>query len=183
MPYSEEKLSSDTIFEGRVFTITQDEVRLMNGLAATREVVHHNGGAAIVALNEAGEVALVRQYRYAVGREMTEIPAGKIEPGEDPRQTALRELGEEAGLTADNFVAFGRVIPTCAYCTEVIYLYLATGLHQTQQHLDDDEFLDVFWLPLNEVVEMVMDGHITDSKTVSGILRAKHLLQMGQLQL
>lgn len=183
MPYSEEKLSSETIFEGRVFSVTQDEIRLVNGHTTIREVVHHSGGAAIVALSEAGEVALVRQYRYAAGCEMTEIPAGKIEPGEDPRETALRELGEEAGLTADNFVAFGRVIATCAYCTEVIHLFLATGLHQTQQNLDDDEFLDVFWLPLDEVVEMVMDGRITDGKTVSGILRASYLLQTGRLQL
>ena len=183
MQYNEEKLAGKTIFEGQVFTVTKDDVRLVNGRTASREVVHHKGGAAVVALNKACEVALVRQYRYAVGREVTEIPAGKIEAGEDPRQTALRELGEEAGLTAETFISFGRVIPTCAYCTETIYLYLATGLSSVPQHLDEDEFLDVFWLPLDEAVEMVMDGRIVDSKTVSGLLRANYLLQTGQLKL
>lgn len=183
MAYGEDRLSGKTIFEGRVFTVTQDEIRLVNGHTATREVVHHSGGAAVVALNDRQEVALVRQFRYAAGQEMTELPAGKIEKGEEPRQTATRELAEEAGLAADNFISFGQVIPTCAYCTEIIYLYLATGLHPVPQQLDADEFLDVFWVSLDEAVEMVMDGRIADAKTVSGLLRVKRLLELGQIQL
>jgi ADP-ribose pyrophosphatase len=145
-------------------------------------VVHHGGGAGILALNEKGEVALVRQYRYALGREMVEIPAGKVEPWEPPWETAGRELEEECGITADSLVEFGQVVPTCGYCTEIIYLYLATSLHQTgAQNLDEDEFVDVLWLPLNEAAAIVMDGRIDDSKTAVALLKAKALRDAGQL--
>lgn len=181
--HNEDRVSSKTIFEGKVITLTLDEARLENGKIATREVVHHGGGAAVVALNDKGEVALVRQYRYAVARQLVELPAGKIEAGEDPRETALRELGEEAGVAAAHFTAFGSVLPTCAYCTEEIYIYLATGLSRVERNLDEDEFLDVFWLPLDEAVEQVMDGRIIDAKTCSGLLRAKLLLDAGKITL
>lgn len=181
MPYTEKQLSSEKIFEGKVFDITKDEIQLVNGNTALREVVHHNGGASVVAINEKGEVALVRQFRYAAGREMVEIPAGKIEPGEDPKNTAIRELEEEAGVKAEKITDFGQVLPTCAYCTEIIYIYLATGLTPAKQNLDEDEFLDVFWLQLEEAVEMVMDGRIDDAKTVSGLLRAWKLRQSGEI--
>jgi ADP-ribose pyrophosphatase len=183
MPHIEQTLSSKTLFTGRVFTVTADEARLENGRTARREVVHHTGGAAVVALNEKAEVALVRQFRYAVGRELVEIPAGKIEPGEPHAVTARRELGEEAGLTAGRFVPFGSILPTCAYCTERIYLYLATHLNRVPAHPDEDEFVTLFWLPLSQAVEWVMDGRIDDAKTVSGLLRAKALLDAGQLEL
>lgn len=179
--HKEEQLSSELIFEGKVICVTRDEILLENNKTAIREVVHHNGGAAVVAINAQGEVALVRQFRYAAGAELIEIPAGKIDPGENPRQTAIRELAEEAGCTADIFTDFGSIIPTCAYCTEVIYLYLAKGLHPVAQKLDDDEFLDVFWLPLQEAVDMVLRGEITDSKTVAALLKAKVLHSAGTL--
>ncbi|MGD9559920.1 MAG: NUDIX hydrolase [Oscillospiraceae bacterium] len=179
--HHEKKLSSKEIFAGRVVRLTVDEVELENGKPAFREVVHHNGGAAVVALNEKNEVALVRQFRYAAGRELLEIPAGKVEVGEDPRDTAIRELGEEAGLAADRFAAFGRIIPTCAYCTEVISLFVGTGLHEVARHLDADEFVDLVWMPLDEAVAMVLDGRIEDSKTVAGLLRAQLLQNRGLL--
>lgn len=176
MPHHTEKqLSSKEIFNGQIIRVTLDTVQLENGHQSRREVVHHNGGAGIVALNQKGEVALVRQYRYAVGREVLEIPAGKIEVGEPPLKTARRELEEETGFTAQTLKAFGQVLPTVGYCTEVIYLFLARGLQKTAQHLDEDEFLDVFWLPLGQAVEMVLRGEISDSKTVAGLLKA-HLL-------
>ncbi len=181
--YYEETLSSSEIFKGRVFTITVDEARLANGSVHRREVVHHSGGAGVVALNRAGEVALVRQFRYAVGREMLEIPAGKMEPGEPPEHCARRELREEAGVTAARFAPFGGVLPTCAYCTERIYIYLATRLEDAPRDLDEDELLDVLWLPLDEAVQRVMDGGIDDAKTVSALLRAKMLLDAGKILL
>lgn len=181
MPHWEEKISSETLFEGKVIRLTVDTVELENGNTSTREIVHHNGGAGIVALNEKGEVALVRQFRYAVGRELVEIPAGKVEPGENPLHTAQRELEEETGYKAAHFKEFGQALPTVGYCTETIYIYLAWGLTFTQQHLDADEFVDVFWLPLADAVRMVLDGQITDSKTVSGLLRAKLLQDEGKL--
>ncbi|NLW79801.1 MAG: NUDIX hydrolase [Ruminococcaceae bacterium] len=179
--HMERQTASTEIYKGHIFTITKDEVLLENGKPVTREVVHHTGGAAVVALNDRGEVALVRQYRYAAKQELIELPAGKLEPGEDPRETAIRELAEEAGLKADSVVPFGGVIPTPAYCTEVLYNYLATGLHTVPRNLDEDEFVDVFWLGLDEAVEMVLDGRITDAKTVAGLLRAQLLKVTGQL--
>ncbi len=171
----EKKLTSKEIFKGNVISLTLDEIELQNGNQSLREVVHHNGGACVVAVNDNCEIALVRQYRYAVGKVLTEIPAGKIEIGEDPLNTAARELEEEAGVTAKKIVPFGQVLPTCAYCTEIIYIYLATGLSQTQQNLDPDEFVDVFWLPLEKAAEMVMNGEIDDSKSAVGILKAWQL--------
>lgn len=181
--FYEKKLSSATLYEGRVFTITKDEVELENGKTACREVVHHSGGAGVLALSDKGEAALVRQYRYGAGEEQIEIPAGKMEPGEPAMETARRELREEAGLLAKNLEPFGSVLPTCAYCTEVIYLFLATDLENTAQALDTDEFLEVFWLPLEEAVRLVLAGQITDAKTVSALLRAKILLEQGELAL
>lgn len=175
--YKEKKLESKEIFNGRIIDLTLDTVELENGKTSTREIVHHNGGAAIVAVNEKGEIALVRQYRYALRRQMIEIPAGKIELGETPRKTAIRELKEETGCIAEKIKDFGMVVPTCAYCTEVIYLFLATDLRITQQNLDDDEFLDVFWVPLNKAVDMVMQGEIDDSKAIAGILKLKQKLE------
>ena len=172
MPHSEKQLDSKQVFDGKVIRVTLDTVQLENGGTSTREVVHHGGGAGIIAINDGGEVALVRQFRYALGRELIEIPAGKIEPGEPPRETALRELEEEAGCVASALEDFGSVIPTCGFCNEVIYLFLATGLTPCSQKLDADEFVDVFWLPLEEAVAMVQCGEITDSKSVAGLLRA-----------
>ncbi len=181
--HHEETVSSKSVFEGRVFRVTVDEARLENGKIAPREVVHHSGGAAVLALNERAEVALVRQFRYAVGRQLIEIPAGKIEPGEAPGPAARRELGEEAGLAARHFVPFGSILPTCAYDTEVIHIFLATGLREVPCHPDADEFVSVFWLPLEKAVQMVMDGEITDAKSVSALLRAARLLEAGELEL
>lgn len=181
MPHGETKLHSEEIFSGHIIRVTVDEVALENGKTSRREIVHHGGGAAIVALNAQGQVALVRQFRYAVGRELTEIPAGKVEKGEDPGETARRELHEEVGCTAASFKAFGSVIPTSGYCTETIYLYLATGLQDVGQQLDEDEFLDVFWMDLDEAVQRVLDGEFTDGKTVAGLLKAHALRQAGKL--
>lgn len=172
-PHHEDKIASEEIYQGKIFTVTRDTVRLENGREASREVVHHHGGAGILALDGEGRLAMVRQFRYAQGREVLEIPAGKLEPGEPPRATALRELGEEVGCRADTLLDFGSIIPTAAYCTETIYLFLATGLHKTGQQLDEDEFLTVSWLPFAEAVELVLAGEITDAKSVAGILRAR----------
>ena len=141
MAHFEKTLDSDTRFEGRVFTLTVDTVELENGRTSTREVVHHNGGACIAALTENDEVYLVRQFRYAFGQELWELPAGKLEKGEDPFEAAKRELGEECGLTAEHFVDLGPVYPTVGYCTEIIYCWAATGLTPCDMHLDEDEFL------------------------------------------
>ena len=172
MPHSETTLSSQEIFAGRVIRVTLDTVRLENDKTSTREVVHHHGGACVLPLDDAGNVTLVRQFRYALGEELWELPAGKLEKGEDPFEAAKRELGEECGLTADRYTDLGVIYPTVGYDNEKIYLWAASGLHPVPQHLDEDEFLDVVKLPLEQAVQMVMDGTIRDSKTQIGLLKA-----------
>ncbi len=180
MKHYEKQLSSETVFEGRVIRVTLDRVELENGRTSTREVVHHHGGAAVAALNEKDEIFLVRQYRYALQRELIELPAGKLEKGEDPFCAAKRELGEETGFTAADFTDLGAIIPTCGYDSEVIYLYAAKNLTPVGQHLDPDEFLSVFTMPLSEAVEKVLSGEISDGKTVAGILKLKALRDAGR---
>ena len=179
MSHYETKLSSEEIFSGRVIRVTKDTVRLENGHTSTREVVHHHGGAAVAALNDRGEIYLVRQYRYALDRELVEIPAGKLEAGEDPFAAARRELGEEAGLEAGEWRDLGPVIPTCGYCSEIIWLYAAKNLTDVRQHLDPDEFLSVFTMPLDQAAEQVLAGEITDGKTVAAVLKLKALREKG----
>ena len=179
MSHYETKLSSEEIFSGRVIRVTKDTVRLENGHTSTREVVHHHGGAAVAALSDRGEIYMVRQYRYALDRELVEIPAGKLEAGEDPFAAARRELGEEAGLEAAEWRDLGPVIPTCGYCSEIIWLYAAKNLTDVRQHLDPDEFLSVFTMPLDQAAEQVLAGEITDGKTVAAVLKLKALREKG----
>ena len=172
----EKMLTSEVLFEGRVVTLTKDTALLENGKTATREVVHHHGGACIVPYFEDGTLCMVRQFRYAMQQELWELPAGKLEKGEDPFEAAKRELGEECGLTADNYISLGQFFPTVGYDTEVIYTWVATGLHKTQMHLDADEFLTPDRVPLDKAYEMVMSGEIRDGKTIAGILKLKALI-------
>lgn len=178
--HTEKMLSQKTLFTGRVITVTYDEVELENGKTSTREVVHHHGGAAVIAMNDKDEIYLVHQYRYATAQVLTEIPAGKLEKGEDPFEAAKRELAEEAGVQADEYLPLGYIIPTCGYCTEKIWLYAAKGLHTVRQHLDEDEFLDVFTLPLAEAEAAVLDGEFTDSKTAVAVLKLAALRRLGK---
>jgi len=156
----EKTLTSEVLFEGRVITLTKDTALLENGKTATREV---------------------RQFRYAMQQELWELPAGKLEEGEDPFEAAKRELGEECGLTADNYISLGQFYPTVGYDTEIIYTWVATGLHKTQMHLDADEFLTPDRVPLDKAYEMVMSGEIRDGKTIAGILKLKALIAEGKL--
>ena len=166
----EKTLTSEVLFEGRVVTLTKDTALLENGKTATREVVHHHGG-----------VCMVRQFRYAMQQELWELPAGKLEKGEDPFEAAKRELEEECGLTADKYTSLGEFYPTVGYDTEIIYTWVATGLHETRMHLDADEFLTPDRVPLAQAYEMVMRGEIKDGKTIAGVLKLKALLDEGKL--
>ena len=181
MAHIETTLDSTTIFEGKVIRVTVDTVELEDGSAGYREIVHHHGGACVLAVTDSDEVYLVRQYRYALEEELWELPAGKLEKGEDPFEAAKRELGEECGLTADNYISLGQFYPTVGYDTEVIYTWVATGLHKTQMHLDADEFLTPDRVPLDKAYEMVMSGEIRDGKTIAGILKLKALIAEGKL--
>ena len=181
MAHFEKKLSENTVFTGRVFSVSVDKVLLENGKTGEREVLHHHGGACILPLFADGTICMVRQFRYAMQQELWELPAGKLEKGEDPFEAAKRELGEECGLTADNYISLGQFYPTVGYDTEVIYTWVATGLHKTQMHLDADEFLTPDRVPLDKAYEMVMSGEIRDGKTIAGILKLKALIAEGKL--
>lgn len=175
----EEKLAEQELYTGPVLRLTQDTVRLEDGRQAGRIVVHHHGGAGVAALSQEGDIFLVKQFRYPVGEELWEIPAGKLEPGEDPLLTAKRELAEEAGLAADTYLDLGPLYPTVGYSSEIIYIYAAKGLHRVPMHLDEDEFLEPHRVPLAEAVAMVMDGRIRDSKTAIACLKLEKLRAQG----
>lgn len=167
----EEKISSREVYSGRIFDITSDTVRLENGKEALREVVHHNGGVCVVPIDDEGNIYLVRQFRYPYGDTMLEIPAGKLEKGEQHRAAALRELEEEVGAVPESLEYLGGISPTPAYSTEIIHLYVARGLRFTATHPDEGEFLDIVKLPLAQARSMALGGELPDAKTQIGVLR------------
>ena len=173
----ETPLSKERIYSGRIIDVERWTVRCANGDEAPREVVLHKGAAAVVPLYEDGTVAMVRQHRVAVDRVTWEIPAGKLDSREEDRLSAIRrELLEETGYTADEWISLGDFHPAPAYSDEYISMYMARGLHPGQRHLDEDEFLDVMTVPLAELVEDVMAGRISDAKTQTAVLKAARLL-------
>ena len=180
MDMTEKTLASREVYRGRIIRVREDTVLLPNGKEGRREVVEHPGGVGILAL-DGDDVLLVRQYRYALGQELWELPAGKLEPGEEPFEAAKRELAEECGLTADRFVDLQPFYPTVGYCSEVIYTWLATGLHPVPMHLDEGEFLTPEKVPFAEALAMVLDGRIRDGKTVAGLLKVQALRAAGKL--
>lgn len=181
MEHFEKTLTSKEIFNGHVIKVYYDTVELENGDTSFREVVKHNGGACVLPLTDNDEIYMVRQYRYALNEEMYELPAGKLEAGEDPFEAAKRELEEECGVTADRFINLQPLYPTVGYDSEVIYCWLATGLHPAKMHLDEDEFLTPEKVPFRKAYEMVMDGTIKDAKTVAGILKLALMKYEGKL--
>ena len=175
---TEVTLRRKDVFDGRIVKVHVDDVRLPNGQEALREVVDHVDGAAVLALDEENRVLVVRQYRYVFGRVLAELPAGKLDPGEDPAAGALRELKEETGAEPEIFLPLGKIIPAPGCYGEVLHLFLARGLKFSQQHLDPDEFLHVERVPFNEMVHRCVNGEIDDAKTVAAVLRAKILLNL-----
>lgn len=168
--------ATESIFNGRVFRVEKLSVTLPDGHKSTREIVRHNGGAAVVAVDEEGFVYLVRQFRMAAGRIMLEIPAGKLEQNEDPAVCAARELTEETGLTAEKLVHLTSMYATPGYCSEKLHLYLATGLIHGDPHRDPGEFLNIRKYHMTEVMDMIAGGEIEDAKTITGILMADRIL-------
>lgn len=176
MHLDEKTLDSQLKFKGGILEVYQDTVLLENGKTASRDVIRHSGGVCVVAVNENKEVYFVKQFRYPHKKVLLEVPAGKLEWGENHLECGKRELREEAGFTADEFTYMGCLFPTPAYDSEVIHMYLAKGLHKAEQDLDDDEFLDVLTIPLDEAVKMVMNNEIEDAKTQLALLKASLLL-------
>lgn len=159
------------VFEGKIIRLEHWTVTLPNGTPALREVACHPGASAVAALDDEGNIILVRQYRTPVGRLTLEIPAGKFDhPGEDPLLCAQRELSEETGFTADSWQKLTVLETTPGFCNERIHIYLAKGLKQGETHPDEDEFVATTRMPLSQAVAMVMDGTLRDGKTALAIM-------------
>lgn len=167
---AERPLTEDVAWTGRIFNVDRLRVELPDGRVAIRDVVRHPGAVAIVALTEDGRICLVRQYRTALGRVTVEIPAGKLAPGEDPLECADRELLEETGMSAEKIAFLTTIATSDGFCDELIHIYMATGLEFSRSDPDADEFINVDLVPLEELVDAVLDGRIEDAKTVVGAL-------------
>ena len=174
----EKQLSRKTIYDGVVLKVVCDTVELPNGNTATREMCLHKGAVAIIPILDDGRVIMERQYRYAHGRVFFEIPAGKLDTiDEVPLDAAMRELREETGAIAESFTYLGRIDTTPALINEKIHLYLAEGIRFEERDLDEDEFIDVEFVPLDELLRMVMNGEICDSKTQIAVLKAHYFIK------
>lgn len=177
MDMTEKTVSRQEVFKGRIVSVRVDRVSLPDGSEASREVVEHNGGVAVLALDGENNVLTVTQYRYVFGRNTVEIPAGKLDhPGEDPAAAGLRELKEETGAVPGRYESLGRVLPSPGCYGEILYLFLARDLNMEEQHLDPGEFLNVERVPFDEMVRRCLSGEIEDAKTVAAVLKAKLLL-------
>lgn len=181
MDLTEKPIKQDYVYKGKIVNIRVDDALLPNGNTALREVVEHNGGVMVAPLDNEGYLYFVEQFRYPYMELVTELPAGKLEKGEDPLAAGIRELKEETGAKAQKIISLGKLYPSPGYCGEIIHLYLATGLSFGEQNPDEDEFLDVKKIHLNDAVNMVMAGELPDSKTQVAILKIKRLKDEGAI--
>lgn len=176
MDFTEKTVSSREIYTGRIIHVKEDTVLLPNGKLAGRELVLHHGGVGVIAVDEDKNVLTVTQFRKPYDEMVLEIPAGKLEKGEDPKEAGIRELREETGFDAGKIEYIGKYYPTPGYCSEVISLYLAQDLSYVGQNLDDGEFVEVERIPLSTLVDMVMNNEIYDAKTAIAILKTDRLI-------
>jgi ADP-ribose pyrophosphatase len=175
--FFEERLKTETVFKGKIVNVRHDVVKLQNGNKAWREVVEHPGGVCVVAVTKDKKVLMVRQYRYTMEEELLEIPAGKLEYGEEPLSCAVRELSEETGYTAGKWIDFGVIYPSPGVYREKLYQYLALDLTPGQMHLDENELLSVEEIDIDELMKKIMSNELKDAKSVIGIIKAKHHLE------
>ena len=171
------RVTQRTVFGGRVITVNVERVKLPNGVTTDLEIVHHPGGAAIVAVNLAGEVCLLRQYRHAIGAWLLELPAGKLDDGEQPLVAARRELLEETGLSAGRWSPLGEFVSSPGVFTEIVHLFLATRLERGEARPEAAEVFETQWLPLDRALALALAGDIADGKTVVGLARAAERLK------
>lgn len=181
MELTEKPVKQEYKFRGKIVNLRVDDALLPNGTVAKREVVEHNGGVMVAPLDSDGNLYFVRQFRYPYMEVITELPAGKLEKGEDPFEAGKRELREETGAVAEKYLSLGKLYPTPGYCGEIIHMYLATDLTFGEQHPDEDEFLEVYKIPLQKAVEMVLNDEIRDSKTQTAILKIHYLKSEGKI--
>lgn len=177
MDYTEKTLRRVNTYKGIIVDVQTDMIELPNGNITMREVVRHPGGVCVAAVDGEGVITLVRQYRYPFGDHLYELPAGKLEPGEEPLAAARRELSEETGLEAERWTELGALYTSPGFSTETLYVYLAEGLRQRKAHPDPNELLDVVRMPLAELLSRIETGQVRDAKTVVGALRAERRLR------
>lgn len=182
MDLIEKTIRKIVVFRGKILTVRNDDVLLPNGNIASREVVEHHGGVCILPVMPDESILFVRQYRYAYEEELLELPAGKLEKGEDPFTAGVRELREETGMIASTYYDLGIDYPSPGYCNEKIHMYAAEGLTEVGQDLDDDEFLNVEKHTLSEALSMVYDGSLTDSKTQIALMKYHEMKELGKLK-
>jgi ADP-ribose pyrophosphatase len=173
----EKKLSENRIYDGRIIRLHVDDVLLENGNTSKREVIEHPGGVSVAVLTESDEILFVRQFRYPYGKAILELPAGKLEPGEDPFEAVKREQKEETGTTGTDYVYLGDIYPSPGYTSEIIRLWLCRLDSTGSSSPDDDEFLEIEKIEIGEALKMVMSGEIRDAKTQIGILKTAAFLK------
>uniref|UniRef100_UPI00402810BF NUDIX domain-containing protein n=1 Tax=Candidatus Scatousia sp. TaxID=3085663 RepID=UPI00402810BF len=172
MNFEEKTLSSECVYDGKIMKVCRDAVEIATGKKSFREIVHHSGGVVIAALKNENTILAVKQFRYPLKQTIVELPAGKLEIGENPDLAAARELEEETGYKAKNWKSLGFIYTSPGYSDEKLYLYLATDLEFVGEHPDDGEILKVYEFPLDNFIEDVKNGKISDAKTVCTIMRA-----------
>ena len=177
MSHFEKTIGSKDVFNGRVIHVTLDEVELENGDKASREVVGHPGGVCVAALTDKDELLFVRQFRYPYKEVLLELPAGKLEKGQNPLDNGKRELLEETGAIGRQYMTLGKLYPSPGYCGEIIHMYFCRIDHYEKQQLDEDEFLDVERIPLDKAVEMVLNGELPDAKTQAAVLKTALMIK------
>lgn len=175
---SEKRIDGELKYKGVIVDVMLDRAELCDGSVVRREVVRHPGGVTVLPLDENGYCYCVRQFRYPMGKLMLEAPAGKLEKGEDPLECAVRELSEETGFTADKLTYLGACCTSPGFSTEVLHIYLATGLHSGDSHPDEGEFLSLEKHHIDELFKLVMNGEIDDGKTIIAVLKAREILNL-----
>lgn len=176
MELTEKILSEEYAFKGRIINLRVDEVKLPDGSVSTREVIEHNGGIGVIPIDDEGNTYVVEQWRAPYKKAIFEIPAGKRDGDEQPLDGGKRELKEEIGATAKEWINLGELYPSPGYCGEIIYLFLARGLDFSSQKLDEGEFLNVHKLPFEELIKKIMNNEISDAKTIAAALKALRFL-------
>lgn len=181
MTFEEKTLESEYVYKGHILNLRKDKVTVING-TSTREIIEHNGGAVLIAINDVGKMIMVEQYRKPVNRVVLEAPAGKIDDGEEPLKTAKRELKEETGYTAKNVEFLTKIYPSVGYSEEALYIYLCTNMEPGETDFDENEALDIKEFDIEELYSLAISGKIQDGKTVIAILMVKCLKEEGKLQ-
>ena len=182
MSFNEKTISSETKYKGKILNLRIDTVESVNG-ESTREIVEHSGGAVVLPLLPNKNVVMIRQFRKPIERDVLEIPAGKIEQGESPEETAFRDLQEETGYMANNMTLLTKMYPSVGYSEELLYIYLATDLEPGETDFDENEDIDTYSYHIDDLYEMVMEGKIQDAKTQVAILMTMELLRSGKIKL